>query len=371
MAFPVPVTTTDPWPAVVKVIATFPSGRQAAASGVVVDGNSVLTASHVVYDVPEGGAATAVEVVPGLSGAERPFGRHAAVEWLFFEVDLDGDGRLTAAESATDVALLSFDRDLGVEAMGYAVPEATTLAQLSGYPARTKDGRTLWTDFGLVTRNGDGTLDIGGLFSEAGSSGSPVWFDADSGPALDPRVVGIVSTQMNAFGLDSATFAGVAERILSDDALVRPAAEVDIFRFYNADTGTHFYTASAAERDAIRRSLPQFRDEGNAFDATSDPAAGVAVHRFYNADTGAHFYTGSAAERDQVTATLPRFVDEGIAFHAWGSDGGGARNALHRFYNVETQTHFYTDGAAEKAWVEESFPQFRYEGVACYVDAAL
>lgn len=99
----------------------------------------------------------------------------------------------------------------------------------------------------------------------------------------------------------------------------------------------------------------------------------MSVFRFYNAQTGAHFYTASGAERDQVIATLPQFRYEGVAYRAFGSanEGGGEHQALHRFYNLETRTHFYTASDAEKAWVAENFPQFRYEFVAYYVDAAL
>jgi hypothetical protein len=151
----------------------------------------------------------------------------------------------------------------------------------------------------------------------------------------------------------------------------QPTSDLDIYRFYNVLTKTHFYTSSAEERDFVLRSFPQFQDEGNRYDASSDPAAGVSVFRFYNTVTQAHFYTASAEERDFVQSTFPQFQFEGIAYHAWATDGGGEFNALYRFYNIETQVHFYTNSAAEKAFVEASFPQFKYENVAYYVDDPL
>jgi hypothetical protein len=50
---------------------------------------------------------------------------------------------------------------------------------------------------------------------------------------------------------------------------------------------------------------PQFVYEGTAFFAAAAPSPGtLSIYRFYNTQTGAHFYTASVAERDHVLATL-------------------------------------------------------------------
>lgn len=137
----------------------------------------------------------------------------------------------------------------------------------------------------------------------------------------------------------------------------------NVYRFYNASTGDHFYTADPAEKAAIQASLPQYRYEGVAF-ATPDKGAGtVDVYRFYDTRTGDHFYTASTAERDQVLKTLPTYHYEGVAFEAYASPGADGTFALERFYNTGTNLHHYaqpgdevraiTQGAAGPGWVDE------------------
>src|SRR4029079_1250129 len=43
----------------------------------------------------------------------------------------------------------------------------------------------------------------------------------------------------------------------------------------------------------------------------------TAVFRFFNKTTGSHFYTASAVERDKVIATYAAFVCEGAAFYVY------------------------------------------------------
>ncbi|MBR0663123.1 protease [Roseomonas hellenica] len=155
---------------------------------------------------------------------------------------------------------------------------------------------------------------------------------------------------------------------------VSPADEVIIFRFLNKSTGTHFYTASASERDSIQKNLPNYQFEGPSFAGTSDAGGDMSIFRFYNRSTGTHFYTASAAEANDVMKNLPNYQYEGTAYKAFSqpTDGDGdAHMALHRFYNTSAGVHFYTADPNEKANVQEHLPNFKYEGVAYYVDAVL
>jgi pyrroloquinoline quinone (PQQ) biosynthesis protein C len=92
-----------------------------------------------------------------------------------------------------------------------------------------------------------------------------------------------------------------------------------LFRFYNKKNGAHFYTASLAERDQIIATLSAtYTFEGVAYNvsANSYPDPILAVYRFYNMRNGTHFYTASPAERDTVIATLSAtYRYEGIAFN--------------------------------------------------------
>jgi hypothetical protein len=94
----------------------------------------------------------------------------------------------------------------------------------------------------------------------------------------------------------------------------------------------------------------------------------VPVWRFFNRDTGAHFYTTDNAERQRILVTWPQFADEGPAFYAYRADAFD-RMPVHRFYNTQTQTHFYTAEESEKDFVLRTYPSFAYEGVSYYAIA--
>ncbi len=144
-----------------------------------------------------------------------------------------------------------------------------------------------------------------------------------------------------------------------------------VYRFYNRETGTHFYTISVGERDSVIAAYPQFAYEGAQFAARAQPAAGtVPVFRFYNRTTGTHFYTTSASERDGIVAYYPQFAYEGPAYHAMPEPGSDGRVAVYRFFNRNTGAHFYTSSEAERDKVVASYPAFVYEGIAFYVHPA-
>ncbi len=59
--------------------------------------------------------------------------------------------------------------------------------------------------------------------------------------------------------------------------------------------------------------LPQFNYEGVAYHLhSSTDADDIALYRFFNTETGTHFYTAVQAERDNVINTLSQYTYEGI-----------------------------------------------------------
>lgn len=90
-----------------------------------------------------------------------------------------------------------------------------------------------------------------------------------------------------------------------------------VFRFYNKVSGTHFYTVSSAERDeVIARFSDVFDFEGVSWHASSQTGAGWRpIYRFFNTQTGTHFYTASTTERDNVRYNLPQYLYEGIGYY--------------------------------------------------------
>ncbi|HQR10107.1 MAG TPA: DUF1800 family protein [Casimicrobiaceae bacterium] len=160
---------------------------------------------------------------------------------------------------------------------------------------------------------------------------------------------------------------GLCAGIGAQDAHAEQAAPV--FRFYNTNTGTHFYTIEVAERDNIIRLYPSFAYEGVAFYAFKNQVTGSQpVFRFYNRSTNTHFYTISQSDKDYVLQNYPVFNYEGSAYYAMVSPVSGSQD-LYRFYNRMTGAHFYTTSATDRDYVKATWPWFAYEGIAYQVFA--
>jgi hypothetical protein len=187
---------------------------------------------------------------------------------------------------------------------------------------------------------------------------------ADDGKSISARVTVSAPGHTDASATSASTTVGT---------LVCTASTcTGLFRFYNTDTMAHFYTVDVAERDHVRATWPQFSYEGVvgrvvpgivAKDANQTP-----VYRFYNVNTMTHFYTADAAERDRVIATWPNvFTFEGPKYVAYTKQVPGT-TPLYRFYNMNTMSHFYTADAAERDRVIATWPNiFSYEGIAYYI----
>ena len=142
----------------------------------------------------------------------------------------------------------------------------------------------------------------------------------------------------------------------------------DVYRFFNGQTGVHFYTASAVERDNVIDNLPDYNLEGVAYQV-EDPLTGTnganVVHRFLNQDTGIHVYTIDEVERNFIDDNLTNYQYEGEVFAAYTSQVAGTI-PVHRFYNSQIDAHFYTPSEIEREMVENDLPNYDYEGIAYY-----
>ena len=141
------------------------------------------------------------------------------------------------------------------------------------------------------------------------------------------------------------------------------AADLTVYRFYNATSGAHFYTASVSERDQIRAQAGAFVYEGPAFQASGQGGVNLSpVYRFFNTATGVHFYSISESEKNHIQQTLPQFRLEGVAYYASQVATEGYR-PLYRAYVPVKGFHFYSVNAAETS----GLAQYQPEGVAYYV----
>lgn len=90
-----------------------------------------------------------------------------------------------------------------------------------------------------------------------------------------------------------------------------------VYRFFNRATGTHFYTISEAEKNNVLASLSSvYQLEGVAWYA---PAAAsinwLPNYRFYNKNSGTHFYTANESEKSQIIQGNKSLSYEGVAYY--------------------------------------------------------
>ncbi len=201
--------------------------------------------------------------------------------------------------------------------------------------------------------------------TEGGSSGSGLFVTINGNRYLVGQLLGGSSScsapnSPDIYGRFDKAYRDAVYQWLSAGEWTR----VPVFRFYNTQTGAHFWTSSVNERDTVIRTLPRFNYEGVAFYAYPSATAGSSpVYRFYNGRSGSHFYTVGTAERDDVRARLPDFSYEGPA---WEGSVGPLNGSIpmYRFYNSTTGAHFYTLGTVERDDVIARLPAFHYEGPA-------
>jgi murein DD-endopeptidase MepM/ murein hydrolase activator NlpD len=113
------------------------------------------------------------------------------------------------------------------------------------------------------------------------------------------------------------------------------AGTVALYRFYNSKSGSHFYTASADEAEMVEARWPAtFTYEGRTYNVSPGSLGGWdPVYRFYNIKTGSHFYTASAQERDIVVAKWSKtYSYDGIAYFI--AESGQAPNPLGMVFPV-------------------------------------
>lgn len=147
---------------------------------------------------------------------------------------------------------------------------------------------------------------------------------------------------------------------------------VAVYRFFDANNGTQFLTASLAERNTIITSRPDLSYEGLGMGALSSPvgdANAVPVYRFFDTANGSHFFTTSQTENAQIFASRPDLVSEQVTFYEHATQQAGDV-PVYRFFDSSTGTHFYTSSPSETATLQASRADMTLEGVAFYAPSA-
>jgi len=163
--------------------------------------------------------------------------------------------------------------------------------------------------------------------------------------------------------------------------------EQPIYRFFNMRSGVHFYTANNQEFINVYKNLGTiFHYDGIAYyvpwGQSSNPSFTnpntFPLYRFFNRNTGTHFYTMSEQEKANVIATRSDdYTYEGVAY--WVSDRVFTTNIaaffgmggfpVYRFYVPARDSHFFTADSGEIfAPFTKLSDDYKYEGVGFYIN---
>ena len=78
---------------------------------------------------------------------------------------------------------------------------------------------------------------------------------------------------------------------------------LSVYRFFNSTAGGHFFTANQ-EREILSKAMTLFRVEGVGFFAISTAQSNKLglepVYRFFNAELGSHLFTAFEEEKDHL-----------------------------------------------------------------------
>jgi len=129
----------------------------------------------------------------------------------------------------------------------------------------------------------------------------------------------------------------------TDDAL----CTVDMLRLYNPNSGEHFYTASAEEKNILVSAGWKYEGVG----WTAPEKSSTPVYRLYNPNAGDHHYTLNEAEKNSLESVGWKY--EGIGWYSADTDYSDwkySKVQLYRQYNPNAAagSHNYTSNTAER-----------------------
>lgn len=140
-----------------------------------------------------------------------------------------------------------------------------------------------------------------------------------------------------------------------------------LFRCYignlnNYNIYKHFYTTSFEE--LYKYSDNRFVESSMGLIMDHQIAGTKPLYRFFNATSFDHFYTANYDEYKRLRETSKTYKYEGIVGYVFSTKQRGY-NAVHRLYNGQTGEHFYT--ISEEEATEYENRGFKYERIECYV----
>jgi V8-like Glu-specific endopeptidase len=195
-------TTTYPWRVMTKLYMTFPNGARGGCSGALIAAKYVLTAGHCVHSAGNGGWATQVEVIPGLSGTYKPYGSAFATYLRSYT------GWTQSQNVNYDFALITLDRSIGNTTgwlgYGYFPSINGVTGNLAGYPG-DKGGVNLYYHYGPISSSTSQRLSYQ-IDTNSGQSGSSVYrFYTPTGGVSGRYVFGVHTNGAGSGSYNSGT----------------------------------------------------------------------------------------------------------------------------------------------------------------------
>ena len=141
-----------------------------------------------------------------------------------------------------------------------------------------------------------------------------------------------------------------------------------VYRLYDLITGRHLYSSNHDEINQLTSydSERSFVNEGIAY--LIGPDADLPLFRFYNSLSQSHVYTANTYERDLLISDYSQsLLYEGVAYNVYSSNVFTDVNPVYRFYNPQSDSHFYTANEYERLSLNHVLPHWIDEGVAWYV----
>jgi lysyl endopeptidase len=213
---------------------------------------------------------------------------------------------------------------------------------------------------------------------QGGSSGSGLFKGVDSNPQLIGQLFGgqdascltptISKPQFTVYGRFDVAYNAGMSTWLSPTAPEPNPNRQPVYRFFNTQLNTYFYTISPAVRDFIFSTQSNVLVyEGISFYTSPTTAAGLSpVYQFYNTSNGSYFYTISEKERAAVATNTPRMRYDGVVLYASATAAAGTV-PLYSSFNKTTGSQYFTTSLTVRSNLIAANPQFITDGIAFYV----
>ena len=277
-----------------------------------------------------------------------------------------------AGVAASSVVIFRLDTPVVTTAAATLTVAAGGTAALASVFAATDPAGKPVTTYQAYSANAADRFTVGGTTVAANSAAtavtasslSQIVFDAGASAASD--TISVRASNGASWG-DWTTI--TTTNTLMAAAQASGTGDVSIQRFFSKIDGTHFFTASASEAASLEATRSDLSYEGvglRGYDSATATPSSEAVFRFFDVTDGTHFYTASTAERDALnSAPSSTMKFEGAAFYEDATQQAGD-TAVYRFFDTAHGTHLFTQSDSERASILSTRPDLVSEGIAFY-----